>query len=45
MRVPTPYVGITGRIDPKRRQFQVMAMLKLADGRSIKASDVKQWIN
>lgn len=41
---PTPYVG-SPVVSILKEGNLGDAMLKLADGRSIKASDVKQWIN
>ena len=41
---PTPYVG-SPVISILKEGNLGEAMLKLADGRSIKASDVKQWVN
>jgi flagellar basal-body rod modification protein FlgD len=41
---PTPYVG-SPVVSILKEGNLGEAMLKLADGRSIKASDVKQWVN
>jgi flagellar basal-body rod modification protein FlgD len=41
---PTPYVG-SPVVSILKEGKLGEAMLKLADGRSIKASDVKQWVN
>jgi len=42
--IPTPYVG-SPVVSIMKEGNSGQALLKLADGRSIKASEVMQWVN